>query len=108
MGNLVKSVFDESGMTVSELARQLYCERTNVYAIFRRRSIDTEMLARLSKILNHNFLDDAIRLYQLTPIQRPALNLQISLSGTSSDQLTRLYALLDEWNRECKNKPTKP
>lgn len=65
IGKLVKSVFDESGMTVSELARRLCCERTNVYSIFRRSSIDTELLARLSLILHHNFLADAIRLYGL-------------------------------------------
>ena len=39
IGKLVKSVFDESGMTVSELARRLCCERTNVYSIFRRSSM---------------------------------------------------------------------
>ena len=67
IGKLVKSVFDESGMTVSELARRLCCERTNVYSIFRRSSIDIELLARLSLILHHNFLADAIRLYDLQP-----------------------------------------
>lgn len=30
-------------------------ERTNVYNIFKRQSIDTETLLRISQILNHDF-----------------------------------------------------
>lgn len=100
IGHLVKSVFDDSGLTVAELARQLYCERTNVYAIFRRKSIDVEMLARLSKILNHNFLDDAMRLYGLTATLSPTLSLQLPLADCTPDQLSRLSALLDAWKKD--------
>ena len=99
IGRLVKSVFEDSGMTVAELARQLFCERTNVYAIFHRKSIDVEMLARLSKILNHNFLDDAMRLYGLTATLSPTLNLQVPLTDCTPDQLSRLSALLDAWKK---------
>ena len=40
-----------------ELHRQerLYCDRTNVYNIFRRQSLDTELLLRISIILEYNF-----------------------------------------------------
>lgn len=100
IGRLVKSVFDESGLTVAELARQLYCERTNVYAIFRRKSIDVEMLARLSKILNHNFLDDAMRLYGLTATLSPTLNLQVPLTDCTPDQLSRLSVILEDWKKK--------
>ena len=56
IGRIIKSVFDKSGISVSELARQLHCERTNVYTIFKRRTVDVELLANLSEILDHNFL----------------------------------------------------
>ena len=79
IGQLVKSVFDESGMTVSELARQLRCERTNIYTIFKRRTVDIELLAMLSEHLNHNFLDDAMRLYGLDAIFRLKQDPNISL-----------------------------
>ena len=56
IGKLVKSVFDESGMSVAELARRLHCERPNVYSIFSRYNMDVGLLVSLSKVLKHNFL----------------------------------------------------
>ena len=51
IGRLIKTVFERSGMSVSEFARQLNCERTNIYTIFKRRTIDVELLINISKIL---------------------------------------------------------
>ena len=95
IGQLIKSVFDESGMT--ELARQLRCERTNVYTIFKRRPVDEELLAMLSEILNHNFLDDAMRLYGLSATFSPKLNLSISLDNFTIDKMERLAEALNEF-----------
>lgn len=97
IGLLIKSVFDESGMSVSELARQLHCERTNVYTIFKRRTVDVELLAMLSEILNHNFLDDAMRLYGLTATFSPKLNLSISLDNFTIDKMERLADVIAEF-----------
>lgn len=100
IGQLVKSVFDESGMTVSELARQLHCERTNVYTIFRRRTIDVELLAILSEILNHNFLGDAMRLYGLTATFSPKLNICIGFEDFTTEKMERLKEVLSEFKEE--------
>ncbi|MCX4331449.1 MAG: XRE family transcriptional regulator [Muribaculaceae bacterium] len=56
----IKTVFDRQPkhVTVVWFARQLNCRRNNVYDIFRRPTIDTELLARISKILNHNFFKE--------------------------------------------------
>lgn len=97
IGHLIKSVFDESGMSVSELARQLHCERTNVYTIFKRRTVDVELLAMLSEILNHNFLDDAMRLYGLTATFSPKLNLNISLDGLTTEKMQHLAEVIAEF-----------
>ena len=94
IGQLIKSVFDESGMTVSELARQLRCERTNVYTIFKRRTVDVELLAMLSEILNHNFLDDAMRLYGLSATFSPKLNLSINLDDFTSEKMEHLAEMI--------------
>ncbi len=60
VGMLVKDVFDRQPkhVTVIWLAEQLNCRRNNIYNIFRRPTIDTELLERLSKALNHNFFKD--------------------------------------------------
>lgn len=44
--------------TVVWFARQLNCDRRNIYDIFERRSIDIELLARISTVLNHDFFAD--------------------------------------------------
>ena len=95
IGQIIKTVFDESGMTVSELARQLRCERTNVYTIFRRRTIDVELLARLSEILNHNFLDDAIRQYGLDTTLTQQLNLSITFSNLPAEKIMLLAQFME-------------
>lgn len=50
---MVRQEFD-----VSDIAREIGCCRTNIYKIFARESINTDMLIRLSIALNHNFLSD--------------------------------------------------
>jgi len=97
IGQLVKSVFDSSGMSVSELARRLHCERTNVYTIFRRRTMDVELLAMLSKILNHNFFEDVVKLYGLT-CPHTQLNIQIPLEEFNIEKMSRLAELLTNLN----------
>ena len=44
--------------TVTWLARQLHCDRTNVYDIFKRNNINVQLLIRISQILHRNFLRD--------------------------------------------------
>lgn len=66
IGHHIKAVFDESGMTISEFARQIHLERSTVYSIFERQSIDAMQLARISLVLKHNFLSDVERHYGLT------------------------------------------
>lgn len=54
-GKLVKEQMDSQGKTVTWLAEQLSCSRTNVYKIYDRPSIDTGLLLRISKILKYDF-----------------------------------------------------
>ena len=55
IGNIIRNRFNEHGESVSWFARQLCCDRTNVYSIFKRESIDTALLVKISIILNHDF-----------------------------------------------------
>lgn len=90
IGQLIKSVFDESGMTVSEFARQIHLERSTVYSIFKRQSIDSTLLARISLVLKHNFLSDVERHYGLVS-QVPSLTLHLdNLSPEIAFQLADL------------------
>ena len=55
IGEEIKKVVKERQVTVSWLSRELGCHRTNIYRIFTSKSIDTDILLRLSIILNHDF-----------------------------------------------------
>lgn len=90
IGHLIKSVFDASGMTVSELARKIHCERTNVYKIFNRRSIDVELIVKISKILNHNFLADVMKYHGFETKTVNKLSLNITFDDISEEDVAVL------------------
>ena len=55
IGQLIRQQVEKQGVTVSWLARQLPCSRTNVYKISDRATIDTSVLVRISIILKYDF-----------------------------------------------------
>ncbi len=61
IGKLIEEELRRQERSVSWFARKLYCERTNVYSIFKRESIDTALLQRISIILNRNFFEEYLR-----------------------------------------------
>ena len=61
IGKKIRTVVRSQGRSVSWLAAQIPCDRSNIYNIFKRDNIDVKLLMRLSVILGHNFLDDLSR-----------------------------------------------
>lgn len=55
IGQVIKEELHNQDHTVAWLAEELCCDRTNIYKLFRRKSIDTNLLFRISRILSHNF-----------------------------------------------------
>lgn len=58
IGKMIQEELDRQGRTVVWLAKEIYCEKSNVYKLFKRKSIDFEQLLKISEVLNHNFLSD--------------------------------------------------
>ncbi|MBO5244424.1 MAG: XRE family transcriptional regulator [Muribaculaceae bacterium] len=52
--------------SVMWLARKLNCNRTNIYKIFNRSTIDTELLLRISNVLQRNFFEEYINRLDFT------------------------------------------
>ena len=48
IGSLIKEKMEERGLSVSDFAHALHYERTNIYKIFKRSSIDVDLLLRIS------------------------------------------------------------
>lgn len=55
IGEKIRAVLKEQRRSVIWLADQLNCNRINVYDIFERQTIDTELLLRLSVVLEYDF-----------------------------------------------------
>lgn len=55
IGHLIEEELLRQERSAAWLAKKLYCDRTNIYKIFKRESIDTDLLLRISKVLDHNF-----------------------------------------------------
>lgn len=55
LGEHIKRVLDARKMKLKDFAEDLGMVRQNVYRIFEKDSIETELLVRISTILNHNF-----------------------------------------------------
>jgi len=58
IGQLIQEELIQQGRTVNWLAKGIYCEKSNVYKMFKRKSIDMAQLMKVSEVLNHNFLKD--------------------------------------------------
>lgn len=54
-GHIIKRVFDEQGRTVAWFAKKMHCNRTNIYKMFEKRHLNSEIIQRASKALEHDF-----------------------------------------------------
>ncbi len=61
IGKRIKDVLKQEGRTARWLACNIPCERTNVYNIFHRKSIDTRLLQRICEVMQHDFFTDLSR-----------------------------------------------
>lgn len=55
IGQLIRQELRRQERSVAWFARQLSCDRSNIYRIFQKESIDTYLLVRISIILQYNF-----------------------------------------------------
>lgn len=55
IGHLIKEELRNQGRTITWLAKQLQCSRQNAYKIFNRSWIYTDLLLKISDILDYDF-----------------------------------------------------
>lgn len=75
IGALIRREFEKlpRAYTVTWFAKNLNCDRTNVYDIFSRQSIDTALLMRISCILHHDFFADLSGQYKTIVSSLPSI-----------------------------------
>ena len=58
LGNMIKRELKAQGRSVVWLARTINMERTSIYKIFERNSVDVGLLVRICLVMNHDFFLD--------------------------------------------------
>ena len=64
IGELIMNKVHEEGLKIEWLAQKLECDRSNIYHIFSRHSIDAWQLMSISLALNTNFFEHFSELYK--------------------------------------------
>jgi transcriptional regulator with XRE-family HTH domain len=75
LGQKIKEIFESRDISVVDFARQIGTVRQNVYRIFEREAVDTDLLMRISESLDHNFFQ----------YFRPRVSLPLSFTETSQN-----------------------
>ena len=55
IGNIIREVLQLQGRSITWLGKQLGCSRQNIYKILRRKWIYTDMLLKISDLLDYDF-----------------------------------------------------
>lgn len=58
IGNMIRAELKAQGRTITWFAKAIHTDRSNVYKMLGKESIDLKLLFRISTLLHHNFLHD--------------------------------------------------
>ena len=96
IGSLIEGKLKEKSMTVTGLADKINRERTTVHDIFKRKSIDIELLIEISKALDYDFVHTVYYKEQAPPT--------LFISIKTEEELLKKLNLLEDFIRLVKNK----
>ena len=96
IGTIILEKLTEKSMTKTEFANRIDRERTTVRDILKRKSIDTELLIKISKALDYDFIHNVYFEKQTART--------ISISIKTEDDLSEKLDLFEEFILFMKNK----
>jgi len=105
IGKLIKEVTERRGMSKSELGRRLNMSSTNVHKIFKRESIDTALLQKISEVLEYDFFSPYSqgKNYEVATNNPPVINDQeleykkeLDLCREKNMMLEKINSLLED------------
>ena len=64
IGQHIKEVMRQQGVTATQLAEDICCARPHIHRIFRKENMDIALLERISKALNYDFFRDLSNEFQ--------------------------------------------
>lgn len=66
IGNLIKTELERQGRSITWLAEEVHYSRENLYKVFRRPWINTDLLFKISGVLHHDFFEDCSYCFRLS------------------------------------------
>ncbi|MBR3467814.1 MAG: helix-turn-helix transcriptional regulator [Bacteroidales bacterium] len=97
IGKHIWQLLREKQISVKEFAEATNTERTTMYRILHRKSIDISVLVHYSRVLNHNLFQDLADEYKkkakdidLTEIHRPLTTGSIKSQAFNSKQYSKI------------------
>jgi len=60
IGQIIQEHVEAEKMEVTAFAKAIHRERSNAYDIFKRESIDTELLKKIGQVLRYDFFQDLL------------------------------------------------
>ena len=70
LGNMIKRELKAQGRSVSWLARTIKMERSSIYKIFERNSLDVALLIKISIVMDHDFFKDISQKKELVFLEK--------------------------------------
>ena len=67
IGSKIQSVFSQSGLSVAQFARLLEIQRTRIYGIFNSKTLDIDLLCKISDVLHYDFISEYLMAREENP-----------------------------------------
>ena len=82
IGSKIQFVFNQSGLTVSQFARMLNVQRTRIYNIFASKTLDIDLICKISDVLHYDFITELYIKKREVQQQNPTtINIQFQITN---------------------------
>ncbi len=110
VGSRIKEIVEKRGMAHSEFARRINRSPQNIYDLFKRKTIDIELLAEIGQVLEYDFFqhytdkhkspDKTIKVEEesvgyKTPGKAKVISLVIELDGSEATEMKWIQMIRD-------------
>ena len=95
IGERIKEVFEQRGMGITQFAKMLEFQRPNIYDIFKRKSIDIDLLRKISEILAYDFIEEVyIKSHPLQPTNPFLTNIIFQIQSKNFKEMEKVLKKL--------------
>ena len=86
IGKTIKKRLKERNISIADFSALLHTDKSNVYRLFQKKDINTEMLIRISNLLNYNFFIEFVDVNQ-TGSQEKKIYIAVEIEQKSLNKL---------------------